>query len=298
MSTETSEIPVTVHFRPTRPETPSASEHSTPATPTLRHRLQFGLREALHFVIVTSVIFFAIFFALNYSAYEKKASLYFENSNDTTSSRDLAAELLASSTKTLPTESEAVVESSTEKPAATAAELTSTALTGVEPEPSVALPHLNLRVTPPGNRVIIPQLGINAPIVETTNLDLTAPWQEIEQNIQNALRDGVVHIPGTATPGQTGNAFITGHSSYYPWDEGRYKDIFATLPSIELGDKIIVYYDQKKYIYEVSNLSEVKPRDVFVLGKTRDTRLTLMTCTPVGTTLRRLIVSAHLVDEK
>jgi len=118
-----------------------------------------------------------------------------------------------------------------------------------------------------------------------------------ENKIQEALRQGVVHYPFTANPDQYGNVFITGHSSYYPWDEGRYKDIFALLHKLEIGDEYSLYYKGKKYTYRVQEIFEVKPDDVSVLEQPTDQKIsTLMTCTPVGTVLKRLIVRAELVN--
>lgn len=118
-----------------------------------------------------------------------------------------------------------------------------------------------------------------------------------ENKIQEVLREGVVHYPYTANPDQYGNVFITGHSSYYPWDKGRYKDIFALLHKLEIGDEYSIYYKGEKFTYRVKEKFEVKPDDVSVLEQPTDQKIsTLMTCTPVGTVLRRLIVRAELVQ--
>lgn len=160
----------------------------------------------------------------------------------------------------------------------------------------LALPPLLAEVAPPDNRLIIPSLSIHAPIQTPENVDLTAAnWETIESQIQDALQNGVVSFPGTAKPGERGNAFITGHSSYYPLLPGRYKDVFALLPQIKIGDEIEVWQNERKFTYRVSDKKEVSPSDVGVLENTQDYRLTLMTCTPIGTALRRLIVTAELV---
>jgi LPXTG-site transpeptidase (sortase) family protein len=118
-----------------------------------------------------------------------------------------------------------------------------------------------------------------------------------ENKIQDTLRTGVVHYPYTANPDQYGNVFITGHSSYYPWDKGQYKDIFALLHKLEIGDEYSIYYKGKKFTYRVKEKFEVKPDDISVLEQPTDQKIsTLMTCTPIGTVLRRLIVRAELVE--
>ena len=153
-------------------------------------------------------------------------------------------------------------------------------------------------VGPYEDRLIIPKLGKNVPIVRPSmNALVQEDWKKFEDDIQVALRDGVVHYPGSARPGQAGNFFVTGHSSYYPWDEGKYKDIFARLHELEPGDTYSVYYGGDLHTYRITSKKEVKPNDVSVLDQPTKKRLaTLMTCTPIGTTLRRLIVMAEEID--
>jgi sortase A len=133
------------------------------------------------------------------------------------------------------------------------------------------------------NRLIIPKLNINVPIT----------WNVPESNDLAALENGVAQYQGTALPGQTGNVFIYGHSSYYWWDKGSYKEIFAVLSQLKPGDKIYVTYQGKPYTYTVIDQREVKPSQVEVLEQPNDHILSLMTCTPIGTTLNRLIVTAR-----
>jgi len=153
-------------------------------------------------------------------------------------------------------------------------------------------------VGPPENRLIIPKLNLNVPIViPPYEALLREDWTQVESDIQQALEKGIVHYPGTAKPGQAGNFFMTGHSSYYPWAPGNYKTVFARLHMLSEGDDYWVYYGGDKHRYIVRSVVEVKPSNVDVLDQPADRRLsTLMTCTPVGTTLRRLIVSAEEVD--
>lgn len=153
-------------------------------------------------------------------------------------------------------------------------------------------------IGPPENRIIIPRLGLNVPLV-TPSFEslLQEDWEGVEEDIQDALQYGVVHYPGTARPGQAGNFFVTGHSSYYPWAPGAYKTVFARMHEIQVGDEYWVYYGGDKHRYVVGGKKEVNPSDVSVLDQPTNRRVaTLMTCTPVGTTLRRLILTAQEVD--
>lgn len=159
------------------------------------------------------------------------------------------------------------------------------------------IPIIAMAITPPDDRIIIPRINQNVPIVKvsTENLILR-DWNALEKDIQKSLQDGVVHYPGTAEPGDKGNVVITGHSSYFPWDSGRFKDVFALLHQVAVGDQIIVYHNQKAYSYQVYEIKVVTPDKVDVLTQEDGDRLTLITCTPVGTNLRRLIVLARPVN--
>jgi len=71
--------------------------------------------------------------------------------------------------------------------------------------------------------------------------------------------------------------------------------IFSTLYKLEQGDEIIVEYDKSTYKYIVEEMFEVKPTNLSVLDQRFDDKiLTLITCSPPGTYLRRLIIRASL----
>lgn len=153
-------------------------------------------------------------------------------------------------------------------------------------------------VGPPENRLIVPKLNLNVPIA-TPPYDalLKEDWAQVEKDIQMALQDGVVHYPGTAKPGQAGNFFVTGHSSYYPWAPGKYKTVFARLSELAPGDDYWVYFGGDKHRYVIRTKEEVSPTNVSVLDQPSNKKLgTLMTCTPIGTALHRLILTAEEVD--
>ena len=70
------------------------------------------------------------------------------------------------------------------------------------------------------------------------------------------------------------------------------------MDNLETGDEIIVYYNQKKYTYNVTDRAKVKPGDVKTL-ESRDPNkkeLSLMTCWPVGTVHERLLIFAELKE--
>ena len=150
----------------------------------------------------------------------------------------------------------------------------------------------NLQTTPPeiyqDNRLIIPKLKINAPIIFSKS---SSPHQ-----IKKDLKRGVVRHPDTALPNESGNVFIIGHSSNYFWQAGDYDQVFALLDKLKNGDLISVYYQNKKYNYQVYEDFQVKPQETWIMNSAKEPIITLMTCWPVGTNLRRLVVRGKLMN--
>lgn len=143
-------------------------------------------------------------------------------------------------------------------------------------------------VIPAESRVIIPKIKVNVPIVYASTKD--------EKSIEGLLHNGVVHYQGTSNPGEVGNSFITGHSSNYWWDTGKYNYAFVLLDKLEPGDQAVVYYNGKKFVYTVRDKTVVEATDISVLAPTDTPVLTLMTCTPPGTSWKRLIVRLDQTD--
>jgi LPXTG-site transpeptidase (sortase) family protein len=168
---------------------------------------------------------------------------------------------------------------------------------GMKRESRETYPGLDLQIAPLENRIILPKIGKNVPLVniETDSLQ-RSDWEQLEQDIQDALQDGVVHYPGTAKPGQIGNVFVTGHSSYYLWDPGKFKDVFARLHDMYEGDEFTIYWNQDVYHYRIRERKVVSPEETSVLEQPKDERIaTLMTCTPIGTAKDRLILVAEQI---
>lgn len=112
------------------------------------------------------------------------------------------------------------------------------------------------------------------------------------------LAKSLIHYGGTSAPGDYGNAVVFGHSTLPQFFRGTkdYKTIFATLPTIKVGEEIDVTYDGVKYKYIVVEKVVVEPTDLSPLEQRfDDSYLTLVTCVPPGTYLYRLNVKAKLV---
>jgi len=110
------------------------------------------------------------------------------------------------------------------------------------------------------------------------------------------LKKSLIQYPQTALPGQLGNTVIFGHSVLPQFFNPKtYTTIFSTLYKLKQGDQIIVKHDNSEYKYIVEEMFEVQPTDLSVLEQRFDNRsLSLITCSPPGTYLRRLVVRAQL----
>lgn len=241
--------------------------------PTIQQsKLSVRIWNTLEWLAVSALIFMVIFFAINYSSYSE---LFISKLNQ-----------LRGDFKISP-----YVQQLLDPGSGMEQELLS--LTSDSKNGGLEIPELSLEIAPPDNRIIIPRINKSVPVVNvsTENL-LKRDWGALEEEIQEALRGGVVHYPGTAQAGQEGNVVITGHSSYFPWDPGRFKDVFALLHEVAVGDKIIVYHEQEKLTFQVYETKVVTPDKISILTQEGENRLTLLTCTPVGTNLKRLVVFA------
>ena len=129
----------------------------------------------------------------------------------------------------------------------------------------------------------IPKLKINQAIVSVGSMD---------------LKKSLIQYPQTALPGQLGNTVIFGHSVLPQFFNPKsYLTIFSTLFKLETGDQIVLDFDNIQYRYLVEELFEVQPTNLSVLEQRFDGRyLTLITCSPPGTYLRRLIIKARIVE--
>jgi sortase A len=153
------------------------------------------------------------------------------------------------------------------------------------------LPVAGLQLDPnAAPEISIPQINVKAPVIFEPSYE--------ESKVQLALRRGVVKFATTADPGQNGNVVIFGHSSGQPWAPGDYKFVFTMLEKLESGDKIYIDYKGTRYIYRMTNSQVVMPNEVQVLNSTGKPMLTLITCTPVGTSQKRLVVRAEQISPK
>jgi sortase A len=135
------------------------------------------------------------------------------------------------------------------------------------------------------NGITIPKIHAQAPIIDHVDPFDPAVYDQ-------ALKKGVAHAEGTAEPGQKGTVYLFAHSSGLPWEVTHMNTIFLRLGELEPKDQIIIMYKSKVYHYVVVDKKEVDPSQVQYLTNTDRNQLILQTCTPIGTSLRRLLVFA------
>lgn len=161
----------------------------------------------------------------------------------------------------------------------------------IQPQNIIVDPNADVPVSAE-EKMIIPKINVDAPTVYDVG-----PSNE-EQLA--AMANGIAHVkyPGaTAKPGQVGNAVYSGHSSSDWTDTGAYKFIFVQLERLAVDDVIYINHNSKRYTYKVFETKVVKPTDVGSLNYTgNDPIITLITCTPLGTAEKRLLVFAKQVS--
>ncbi|MFZ2125061.1 MAG: sortase [Candidatus Saccharimonadales bacterium] len=161
----------------------------------------------------------------------------------------------------------------------------------IDPQNIIVDPAVNVKVTS-DPKLIIPRINVDVPVIYNVGSDYASQMA--------AMQDGVAHfsIPGAdAHPGEIGNAVIAGHSSNDLFDGGDYKFIFAQLEKLAVGDTIYANYKSTRYTYVITKKQVVGPSDVSKLVyKTTQPMLTLVTCTPLGTSLNRLLITAKQIS--
>lgn len=137
--------------------------------------------------------------------------------------------------------------------------------------------------------IVIEKINANAKVIPAVN-----PADEKEYT--KALSEGVAEALGSTPPGQPGNLYIFSHSTDAPWNIIRYNAIFYLLKELEKGDRVIIFYNDRRYDYIVFEKLITSPADVaYLKDRYKVPILTLQTCDPPGTLINRLIVRAKLV---
>ncbi len=124
-------------------------------------------------------------------------------------------------------------------------------------------------------RILIPAIKIDAPVVQGDG------WEQ--------LKKGVAQHIGSADPGQSGNVVLSAHDDVYG-------ELFRNLDKLQPGDQVILYSQQRQYVYIVDRTELVEPTAVEVMASTGAPTVTLISCYPYLVDKQRIVVFAHLQD--
>lgn len=122
-------------------------------------------------------------------------------------------------------------------------------------------------------RIQIPALNIDAPIVQGDG------WEQ--------LKKGVGQNVSSVNPGQNGNVILSAHNDVYG-------ELFRFLDKLQPGDQVILYTQQRQYVYVVDRTALVAPTAVEVMASTGSPAVTLISCYPYLVDKQRIVVFARL----
>ncbi len=139
---------------------------------------------------------------------------------------------------------------------------------------------------------------------------IVTPVQQIDEKVNknkdfynqdfytSILQSGVLHFPNNVILGETWNSIVFGHSSYRNKDPWKYKNIFMSLPLVDIWDELRIYKKiwtwYTRLVYTVYSSYETTSDDVSILASSNVQKLTLFTCTPIGSSKKRRVVVAKI----
>jgi sortase A len=135
------------------------------------------------------------------------------------------------------------------------------------PEPRAAEPRTEL------GRLQIPKIGVDITFLQGISL--------------TTLDEGPGHWPGTAMPGQVGNAVIAGHRTSH-------NKVFRNIDQLVPGDEVIFTTADGTFTYRVRETTVVTPDAMYIIEQTWEPTATLFACHPPGSTRERIVVHLDL----
>lgn len=146
------------------------------------------------------------------------------------------------------------------------------------------------------DRIVIPDIALDAPVIEATTRQIEYLDESFEQWLAPDEFAAGWHM--TSAPlGVPGNTVINGHHNVHG-------EVFRYLEDLELGDRIWVYSGSRVFLYQIAAREilkerwqpvEVRLENARWLQTSDDERLTLVTCWPYESNTHRLIIAARPV---
>lgn len=110
-------------------------------------------------------------------------------------------------------------------------------------------------------RITISDLGIDLPVYKAT----------IKNNVWPTTDIGASYLTSSPLPGEKGNSVIYGHN----WES-----LFGKLRNAKAGQQVVITYpDNTKKVFVIEYTSIVSPDEASILAPSKDSRITLYTCT-------------------
>lgn len=139
----------------------------------------------------------------------------------------------------------------------------------------------------PSFSILIPKIGASSRVI--ANVD-----SQNKEEYLSVLKSGVAHAKGSVFPGLPGNTYLFAHSADNWWDVGHYNAVFYTLNNLSENDEIVVFFENQRFNYKVTQKVITGPENVTYLSTKQEKKhqLVLQTCWPPGTTWQRLYIIA------
>jgi LPXTG-site transpeptidase (sortase) family protein len=143
----------------------------------------------------------------------------------------------------------------------------------------------------PAFSILVPKIGASSRVFPNVDPDNKDEYLSV-------LKSGVAHAKGSVFPGYPGNTYLFAHSADNWWDVGHYNAVFYTLNNLSENDEIVVFFENRRYTYKVTQKVISSPENTTYLTGQQEGqhRLVLQTCWPPGTTFQRLYVIAEPIS--
>jgi len=148
--------------------------------------------------------------------------------------------------------------------------------------------HIDQSISQEPVRIIIERVGINDVIVNPSSTKISV--------LDSALRNGVVHYPGSGALNDDTNLFLFAHSSGLPVVINSAYKIFNNLKNLQEGDEIKIQSENGEYVYVVRSISLVDAEEAWVELGSGEKTLTLSTCNSFGKKQERYVVRADFLE--
>lgn len=149
-------------------------------------------------------------------------------------------------------------------------------------DPSFDLPDPSRPPSDPYEDVAVRRLGtIVVPSIGLEHEVFEGVWLTV-------IDQGPGHWPGSALPGQTGNAVFPGHRVTHSHP-------FLDLDQLVAGDEIRFSMGNGEFVYRVRETLIVSPKDMWVVDQATNPEVTLIACHPKHSARQRIVVKGDLV---